>query len=58
MKGQYLISLPSWSTTVYKAGAKISYIHDDNKYRDELFISGPLTEELELVVGIRYKFLK
>ncbi|XP_048588217.1 A disintegrin and metalloproteinase with thrombospondin motifs 18 isoform X2 [Nematostella vectensis] len=46
--GVYLISLPSWSTTVYAAGTKIVYEHNENLYRDRILIEGPTTEKLLL----------
>ncbi|CAB4001536.1 A disintegrin and metallo ase with thrombospondin motifs 6 [Paramuricea clavata] len=49
MDGKYLISLPTYSKTVYKAGTKISYIHKSSKFKDEIIIPGPIQENLELV---------
>jgi hypothetical protein len=51
MDGKYLISLPTYSKTVYKAGTKISYIHKSSKFKDEIIIPGSIQENLELVVG-------
>ena len=51
MEEEYLINLPSWSKTIEAAGTTISYIHEDNKYQDRIYIPGPTTREIKLVVS-------
>lgn len=51
--GKYLINLPAWTRSVYKAGTRITYIHNENQYNDEIIIPGPATEELRLVVRLK-----
>ena len=49
--GYYLITLPKYSKTVYKAGTKISYIHEASLFKDEIIVPGRIQEDLQLVVG-------
>ena len=50
--GQYIISLPSWSRTVYYNGTRIEYSHDANLYADEIKLDGPITAPLRVVVSL------
>jgi len=53
--GNYIIELPTWSKTIYYAGAKIVYTHEDNEYRDTLDIIGnPTTAPLK----VKVRFIK
>lgn len=54
IKGEYLINLPSWSRTVYKAGTKIQYIRKSGPDNDEIIIPGPVNQPLKLVVSVMY----
>ena len=51
LTGQYIISLPSWSKTVYYKGTRIEYEHEDNKYDDLLVVDGPTNIPLRVVVS-------
>ncbi|XP_028401330.1 A disintegrin and metalloproteinase with thrombospondin motifs 6-like isoform X2 [Dendronephthya gigantea] len=55
MKGEYLIRLPTYSKTIYKAGTKISYIQKSFVFKDEIIITGLLQEELEIVYVRNYE---
>ena len=52
----YLIELPTWSTTVVAAGTKITLVHEANQYKDELYIVGPITEPVKVVVSFQFVF--
>jgi hypothetical protein len=52
LKGEYILKLPSWSKTVYKAGTRIKYIRKANLYNDEIIIPGPVNQQLKLVVRV------
>ena len=54
MDGEYMIGLPTWSKSVDVAGTTISYIHEDNKYQDRIYIPGPITHPINLVVRFVY----
>ena len=56
LTGKYIISLPSWSRTVYYKGTKIEYSHNDNLYADEIKLDGPTTEPLRVVVSVDFAF--
>ena len=49
-EGEYLINLPTWSKTIEAAGTTITYIHEDNRYADRIYIPGPIQYELNLMV--------
>ena len=49
-EGEYLILHPTWSKTIEAAGTTITYIHEDNRYPDRIYIPGPTQYELNLVV--------
>ena len=49
-EGEYMIQLPSWSRTIEAAGTTITYIHEDNRYADRIYIPGPIQYELNLMV--------
>lgn len=50
MSDKYLIHLPSWTTTKEIFGMKITYINENNEYRDEIIIPGLVTKDIKLVV--------
>ena len=50
VEGEYLIVNPTWSKTIEAAGTTITYIHEDNKYLDRIYIPGPTQYEINLVV--------
>ena len=54
IEGEYLIAPPTWSKTIETAGTTITYIHEDNKYADRIYIPGPTQYELNLVVWWLY----
>ena len=61
IEGEYLILNPTWSRTVEAAGTTITYIHEDNKYLDRIYIPGPTQYEINLVVCFctnQYKIYK
>ena len=47
----YLIELPTWSKSVTAAGTKISLIHEANQFKDTLYVLGPTTEPIKVVVS-------
>ena len=49
-EGEYLILHPTWSKTVEAAGTTMTYIHEDNRYIDRIYIPGPTQYEINLVV--------
>ncbi|XP_028401263.1 A disintegrin and metalloproteinase with thrombospondin motifs 18-like [Dendronephthya gigantea] len=55
IEGEYMIQPPSWSKTIEAAGTTITYIHEDNKYADRIYIPGPIKYELNLVFIFLYE---
>ena len=49
--GKYIIEIPSYSRTVYAAGSRIRYYHEDNIDINTVYIPGPTTDKLTIVVG-------
>lgn len=58
MNGNFVIKLPSWTTTKDRSGMKITYIHESNEHRDEIIIPGLVTEGLKLVVWESFKIVR
>lgn len=52
--GHYVYNVPSWSTTRVAAGSKIVYHKQKNADKDTLYIKGPTTEPLQILVGWSY----
>ena len=50
-EGKYVIPMPSWSRTVFAAGTKVRYYHEKDLDINTIFIPGPTTEKLIIVVG-------
>lgn len=48
--GKYVIPIPRWSRTVYAAGTKVHYYHEENIDINTVYIPGPTTEKLTIVV--------
>ena len=49
-EGKYVIPMPSWSRTVFAAGTKVHYYHEKDLDINTIFIPGPTTEKLIIVV--------
>ncbi|CAB4015940.1 A disintegrin and metallo ase with thrombospondin motifs 6, partial [Paramuricea clavata] len=54
-EGEYLILHHTWSKTIEAAGTTITYIHEDNRYPDRIYIPGPTQYELNLVFIYLYE---
>ncbi len=54
MNGDYIIGLPTYTTTKERSGMKITYIREKNQYRDEIIIPGLVTEDIKLVVWTNF----
>ncbi|KAJ7351836.1 metalloendopeptidase [Desmophyllum pertusum] len=47
--GKYIIEIPSYSRTVYAAGSRIRYYHEDDIDINTVYIPGPTTDKLTIV---------
>lgn len=54
--GKYLIPVPQWSKTVYAAGTKIHYYHEKDIDINTVYIPGPSTEKLTIVVSDVFRY--
>lgn len=50
-EGKYIIPIPSWSRMVYAAGTKVQYYHQTDLDINTVYIPGPTTEKLTIMVG-------
>ena len=50
MDGSWVIPMPSWSTEIKAAGTTVRYTHKAAQYADRIYIEGPTTEKLKLMV--------
>lgn len=48
---RYVIPIPRWSKTVYAAGTKVYYYHVKDIDINKVYIPGPTTEKLTIVVS-------
>lgn len=48
---RYVIPIPTWSKTVYAAGTEIHYYHEKDIDINTVYIPGPTTEKLTIVVS-------
>lgn len=46
-----MIPIPTWSKTVYAAGTEIHYYHEKDIDINTVYIPGPTTEKLTIVVS-------
>lgn len=51
----YVIPIPTWSKTVYAAGTKIHYYHEKDIDINTVYIPGPTTEKLTIVVSNKFR---
>ena len=52
---RYVIPIPTWSKTVYAAGTEIHYYHEKDIDINTVYITGPTTEKLTIVVSNKFR---
>lgn len=55
-EGKYVIPIPRWSKMVYAAGTKVHYYHQKEIDINKVFIPGPTTEKLTIVVSDVFRY--
>ena len=52
---RYVIPIPTWSQKVYAAGTEIHYYHEKDIDINTVYIPGPTTEKLTIVVSNKFR---